>query len=427
MRSNAEGHKTIKTIWIINHFATTPDAPGGTRHYDFATEMAKRGYEVTIFASNFNYMLREVRMGESCIRPSEITGRIQDSPIRHVNARFVWIKVFRYRKNNWRRVANMLSFALNVIAVGFVRRSPDVIIGSSPHLFAALAAYILAKLKGSKFYLEVRDLWPQVLIDMEVAAEKSLSVVLLRWIEALLYQSADKIIVLSGGAGKYIADRGIASEKISLLPNGVYLEQFKVTENRENVRARLGLTGKFVVMYTGAHGPANALDTIIQAAVIMKKSKSAANIAFVLVGDGQCKENLRQMVSENNLNNVKMLPAVPKNSIPDLLNAADALVITLRSVDLFSYGVSPNKLFEYMASGKPILCAVNGEVASLVKTVNAGVVVEPENPAALAQAALSLAENKDKCSIYGASGRKFVEENFSRSRMVENLISMMSA
>jgi len=433
MRSNAEGHKTTKTIWMINHFATPPDAPGGTRHYDFGTELVKRGYEVTIFAANFNYMLREVRRGESCIRPVILEGRIQDSPIRHVrhvrhgNVRFVWIKVFRYRKNNWRRVANMLSFALNVITVGFVRRSPDVIIGSSPHLFAALAAYILAKLKGSKFYLEVRDLWPQVLVDMGVAAEKSLSVVILRRIEALLYRCADRIIVLSEGAGKYIADRGIASEKISLLPNGVYLEQFKVTESRENVRKRLGLNDKFVVMYAGAHGPANALDTIVQAAVIMKKSKGAANIAFVLVGDGPCKEELRQMVAENNLNNVKMLPAVPKSSIPDLLNAADALVITLRSVDLFSYGVSPNKLFEYMASGKPILCAVNGEVASLVKTVNAGVVVEPENPDALAQAALSLVENKDKCSIYGASGRKFVEENFSRSRMVENLISMMSA
>ncbi len=426
MRPNAESHKTIKTIWMINHFATPPDAPGGTRHYDFGAELVKRGYEITIFASNFNYMLREVRRGESCIRPVISEGRIQDSPLRYGSARFVWIKVFRYRKNNWRRAANMLSFALNVMAVGFVRRRPDVIIGSSPHLFAALAAYILAKIKGSKFYLEVRDLWPQVLVDMGVAAEKSLSVVLLRWIEALLYRGADRIIVLSEGAGKYIADRGIASEKISLLPNGVYLEQFKVTESRENVRERLGLTGKFVVMYAGAHGPANALDTIVQAAVIMKKSKSAANIAFVLVGDGPCKDELQQMVAENNLNNVKMLPAVPKSSIPDLLNAADALVITLRSVDLFSYGVSPNKLFEYMASSKPILCAVNGEVADLVKAANAGVVVEPENPAALAQAALSLAENKDKCSIYGVSGRRFVEENFSRSRMVENLISMIS-
>jgi glycosyltransferase involved in cell wall biosynthesis len=396
-----------KTVWMINHFATTPDAPGGTRHHDFGVELAKRGYEVTIFAADFNYMLckRMASRSESDVR-------------------FVWIRTLRYKKNNWRRAANMLSFALNLVFVGAMRRRPDVIIGSSPHLFAALSAYLLAKLKGSRFYLEVRDLWPQVLIDMGAAAESSPSVLLLRKIEALLYRRAERIIVLSEGAGKYIARRGVEPERISLLPNGVYLEQFEVTENRESVRSRMVLADKFVVMYAGAHGPANALDTIIQAAV---KVKNEAEIVFVLVGDGACKDELRQMVTEENLGNVKMLPAVPKSSLPNLLNAADALIITLRSVDLFSYGVSPNKLFEYMAIGKPILCAVGGEVANMVKKANAGVVVEPENPDALAQAVITLAENRDKFPVYGANGRKFVEENFSRSRMAEKLASMLDA
>ena len=118
-----------------------------------------------------------------------------------------------------------------------------------------------------------------------------------------------------------------------------------------------------------------------------------------------------------------MLPAVPKKTVPSLLNAADALVITLRAVKLFSYGISPNKLFEYMASGKPILCAVSGDVADMVKRANAGVVVEPENPEALAQAVVSLMSDRERCSVYGESGREFVEENFSRSRMVEKLVS----
>jgi glycosyltransferase involved in cell wall biosynthesis len=268
---------------------------------------------------------------------------------------------------------------------------------------------------------------------------------LLRGIESLLYRRADRIIALSEGVGKYIAGRGVNPEKISLLPNGVYLEQFEVTEDRTSVRARLDLLGKFVVMYAGAHGLANALDMILGAGYLMEKAKIGerraenrelhalspklyalcSEVAFVLVGDGPCKGELQQIVNEKRLNNVKMLPAVPKNYIPNLLNAADALVITLRSLDLFSYGVSPNKLFEYMASGKPILCAVNGRMAELVTRANAGIAVEPENPEALVCAILSLAGDSKRRSIYGANGRKFVAENFSRSRIVEGLISIL--
>jgi glycosyltransferase involved in cell wall biosynthesis len=365
----------------------------------------------------------------------------------------------------------MLSFALNVFAIGVVRKRPDVIIGSSPHLLAALSAYVLAKFKGSRFYLEVRDLWPQTLIDMrewevtrrggeratrrvsafprlQVSASllpHAITVMILRRIEVLLYRRAYRIIVLSEGAEKYIAGRGVDPDKISLLPNGVYLEQFLATESRTDVRARLGLTDRFVVMYAGAHGSANALDTIIRSAAIVKERTGAIRESgkarkgesegasdwlhrspvFVMVGDGPCKAELRQMAIKEGLDNVKMLPAVPKRSIPDMLNAADALVITLRWVKLFSYGVSPNKLFEYMASGKAILCAVDGEVASLVGRAEAGIVVEPENAEDLAQAVLSLVKDRERCSAYGANGRRFVKENFSRSIMVKGLISML--
>jgi len=230
---------------------------------------------------------------------------------------------------------------------------------------------------------------------------------------------------VSEGVGNYIASCGIDPEKISVIPNGVYLEEFQVTESRTQVRERLGLTDEFVVMYAGAHGPANALETILDAADLMLHHPASRNVAFVLIGDGPCKDQLQQMVQVKGLDNVKMLPAVPKKSIPNLLNAADALVITLRSVDLFSYGVSPNKIFEYMASGKPILCAVNGEMADLVTRANAGVAVKSEDPEAIVGAVISLMENDKGRSIYGANGRKFVEKNFSRSRIVEGLISIL--
>jgi glycosyltransferase involved in cell wall biosynthesis len=441
-------HLSAKRIWIINHFATTPDVPGGTRHYDFGVELAKRGYDVTIFASDFNYMLRKR------IKPKARTQQ------HFAGVRFIWVRSLTYKKNNWRRAANMLSFALNVIVAGIALKRPDVIIGSSPHLFVALSAYILAKLKGSRFYLEVRDLWPQVLIEMRredsrletwdlrhgtrnLGLESDVScltspvskclrglalnllILFLSTIEAFLYRVAYMVIVLSEGVGNYIASRGINTEKIPVLPNGVYLEEFQVTESRMQVRERLGLADEFVVMYTGAHGPANALETILDAADLMLHNPASRNIAFVLVGDGPCRDELQRIAQTKGLDNVKMLPAVPKKFIPSLLNAADALVITLRSVELFSYGVSPNKIFEYMASGKPILCAINGEMADLVTSASAGVAVKPEDPEALVQAILSFMEDRRKCSIYGVNGLEFVEKNFSRSRIVEGLISVL--
>lgn len=368
----------------------------------------------------------------------------------------------------------MLSFAINVIAAGILRKRPDVIIGSSPHLFAALSAYILAKYKGSRFYLEVRDLWPQVLVEMRVVKENhggteartkredsrletwdlrhgtrnlglesdvsrltspvsmclrglalNFLVFLLSRIEAFLYRVAHKVVTVSEGVGNYIASRCISPEKISVLPNGVYLEEFQVTESRTHVRERLGLTDEFVVMYTGAHGPANALQTILDAADLMLHHPASRDVAFVLIGDGPCKDELQRIAQARGLANVKMLPAVPKKSIPSLLNAADALVITLRSVELFSYGVSPNKMFEYMASGKPILCAIDGEMANLVTSASAGVALKPEDPEAIVGAVISLMEDDKGRSIYGANGRKFVEENFSRSRIVEGLVSIL--
>ncbi len=258
-------------------------------------------------------------------------------------------------------------------------------------------------------------------------------VLLLSRIEAFLYRVAHRVIVLSEGVRHYMINLGIDPGKISLLPNGVYLEEFQVTESRTQVRERLGLADDFVVMYTGAHGLANALETILDAADLMLHHTISSiqypvsrNVAFVLVGDGPCKNELQRIAQARGLDNVKMLPAVPKKSIPSLLNAADALVITLRSVDLFSYGVSPNKIFEYMASGKPILCAVSGEMADLVSSASAGIVVKPEDPEAIVGAVISLMEDDKERSIYGANGRKFVEESFSRSRIVEGLVSILS-
>lgn len=437
-----------REIWMINQYAITPDLPGGTRHYDFGCELVKKGYRVRIFASDVNLSLRRhTRLGASELWREEDVNGVQ----------FIWVRAAAYQKNDWRRVWNMLSFAFNVCWVGVrLYDKPAIIIGSSPHPFAALGAWILAKLKHSRFILELRDLWPQALIDMGGMSEGSVPVRLLRFLERFLYRVAEKIIILASGSRDYLVKRGVASQKIVYIPNGVHLKNFqvgdlRVTEDLRDVensrglgrsqyvaagevaassalvselRGRFGFT-RFTIIYTGAHGPANALDTILGAADLLR---ARHDIEFILVGDGPSKSALVVAAKQRGLSNVRFMDPVPKGEIPKLLAAADVAVIALRSVDAFSYGISPNKLFDYMAAAKPVICAVPGDMARLVEDSGAGISIPPENPEALAKAVEGfLSMSAVERAAMGKRGRDLVEREFSREKLAERLEEILTS
>jgi len=424
---------------MINQYAVTPDLPGGTRHYDFGCELAKKGYTVRIFASDVNLSLRrhtKLRTGE-LFREENVNG-----------VRFVWVKAAEYRKNDWRRILNMLTFAANVCRVGFqLRAGPRAIIGSSPHPFAAFSAWLLSRVKHSRFILELRDLWPQALIDMGGMREGSVSARLLRLLEKFLYRVADKIIILALGSRDYLLKRNVPADRIVYIPNGVHLSNFVFDNSSKFIPDKLSGTDtpnpvcsadkrkfasdlrkkfafdRFTVIYTGAHGPANALNTILGAADLLR---DRPDIQFVLVGDGPSKVSLVQEAKRLNLENVRFMDPVPKEDIPELLAAADAAVITLRSVDAFSYAISPNKLFDYMAAARPIICAVPGDIADLVTDNKAGLTVEPENLWALAEAVKKMVDMSEReRESMGQSGRRIVEVRFSRERLADNLAAIL--
>lgn len=403
-------------IWMINHYAITPDLPGGTRHYDFGCELKKAGFTVRIFASDVNHALRRhVKLKDRRLWTVESVNGVD----------FIWVRTADYQRNDWRRAWNMLSFAFNVLRVGFrVKGFPHAIIGSSPHLFAALSAWWLAKRKGASFILELRDLWPQALVDMGLP-ESSIMVRLLRIIEKFLYTVADKIIILAHGSYSYLVNRGVTPGKIVYIPNGVHLGNFRLDNHQKTrlqARARFGFT-RFTVVYTGAHGPANALETILGAADLLRGRN---DVEFVLVGDGQVKDELLRKAAGLKLENVRFLPPVPKNEVPELLAAADAAVITLRAVDAFSYGVSPNKLFDYMAACKPVICAIPGEMTWLVEQNKAGMTVEAENPGAIASAVEQiLAMNEEERAAMGRRGRALIEREFSREILAKRLLECL--
>jgi glycosyltransferase involved in cell wall biosynthesis len=404
--------KNNKIVWIFNHYAITPEMPGGTRHYDFAKELTKKGYKVTIFASSFHVgQHKELKLGKNEKYKIEDYGGVN----------FVWLKTFHYQKNNWKRIVNMLSYMYRAYWLGrkITKKvegfdNPDIIIGSSVHLFAVYAAYLLSKKYKVPFIMEVRDLWPQTLIDMGLSKWHPF-IVLLGLLERFLYKRADKIIVLPPKAHEYIESLGISPHKIRWVPNGVDLSKFNINGeddlNKNN--------NEFVVMYVGALGAANNLDVAIDSANILKNKYS--NIKFVFVGAGLKKSKLAQKAKLLKLDNVEFRNPVEKEEIPRLLRKADVLFFNLPNLPVLKYGISSNKLFDYLASGKPIIFSCNS-INNPVDEADAGITISPDNPQVLAEAVIKLHNTPAyKRQEMGKRGKDYVKKYHDIPILVDSL------
>lgn len=406
------------TLWILNHYAISPDMSGGTRHFDLARELVKKGHEVTIFASGFDHHTRQylkIKPGEK-MRVEEYDG-----------VRFVWVNTLPYTKNDWRRVLNMLSYGWRVLRCSRGLPKPDAVIGSSMHPFAALAGWWLARRYKAKFIFEVRDLWPQTAVDMGAMKKNSLPAKLLYAWEKFMYNKAEKIIVLLPYAKDYVASRGISPEKVFWLPNGVNLERFDhpapLEEGSEVAEVFEQYRDKFKVVYTGAHGVPNGLDVIVEAArLIQEKSE---NIHFILIGEGTEKSRLKEKTQSLELTNITFCEPIPKQAIPSALLAADCLVYSIPAFNIYRYGVSLNKSFDYLASAKPVVMAGNPQ-NNIVEEANAGIAVEPENPEALAEAIVKIYELPEEKRIeLGKNGRRYVEQFYNIKNLATNLESLL--
>jgi len=403
-------------IWIFNHYALPPGLPGGTRHYDLGRELVQRGHRVIIFASSFHhYLHRETRL-----KPGE-HWKVEDVE----GLKFVWLRTPPYQRNDWRRVWNMVVFTLRAWWLG--RRlprlvpeikKPDVVIGSSVHLLTPLAAYRVARHYQVPFVMEVRDLWPQTIIDMgELSAHHPITKAL-QALERFLYHRAGKIITLLAQADKYITACGIPQEKIVWIPNGVDLSRF------EGLAPYVASEDGLKVIYLGAHGKANALDIIIQAAKILQ-DQGYCEIRFILVGDGPEKPRLMALAEELGLRNVEFRKPVPKDEVVKVLHFADVTVFVLRDLPLYKYGISLNKLFDYLAASRPLILA--GKPANNpVTEARCGFTIPPRNSEALAEAIIQLYQmSPEERAEMGKRGREYVEKYHDIRKLAAQLESVL--
>ncbi len=296
----------------------------------------------------------------------------------------------------------------------------DLVWGTSPPIFQGVTAWLLARLKGVPFLFEVRDLWPQFAIAVGVL-RNPLLIRLSRWLERFLYRHAVRVIVNSPGFVSHVTGRG--ARQVDLIPNGADPEMFDPSDAGAAFRTLHELADKFVVLYAGAHGISNDLGAVLESA--SKLAHNRAEVCIVLLGDGKEKANLQKQAADMELTNVLFLPPVPKKEMAAALAGADACLAILKPIEEYKT-TYPNKVFDYMAAGRPVVLAIDGVIRQVVEDAKCGVFAQPGDPVALADAIQTIASDRGKARRMGLAGRQYLEEHFSRDRMAKKLLGILS-
>lgn len=323
----------------------------------------------------------------------------------------------------FKRSLNYLSYAASAAVLGPLLTSrPDVLIATSPQFLTAVAGYELARLKRVPFVFEVRDLWPRSIVEVGAMKAGSPVVRAMEAAELFLYRHADRIVVVTDSFVDEIAARGIDRRKISVIKNGVELGMFTPGPKDNAVRRELGLEGKFVAAYIGTHGMAHGLDTMLDAAALLRDDD---RFRLVLIGEGADKAKLKERAAREGLSNVLFVDQQAHARIPDFVRAADATLVLLKARELFKT-VIPSKIFEFMGAARPIVLGVDGEARRIIEAARSGLYVPPESGAALAAALRRLQDDPALCEEMGRSGRAYVEANFSRTQLARRYLELLA-
>jgi glycosyltransferase involved in cell wall biosynthesis len=396
-------------ILLIHQAFASIDEPGGTRHHELSKHLAALGDKITIVASPVSYLTGQAK------QPSHKTNKnTREDDIKIIRA---WTIPSLHKSFAW-RVFSFFSFMFSSFFMSLTVPKVDVVWGTSPPLFQGVTAWLLARIKRVPFLFEVRDLWPAFAVAVGVL-KNSFLIRLSEWLEGFLYKHADHVMINSPGFSDHVSSRG--AKAITLIPNGADPDMFTPESSGKTFRKKYNLQDFFVVLYAGAHGISNDLSVVLDAANVLKDKNK---IRIVLLGDGKEKPNLVSQAEINHLDNVLFLPPIPKAEMPSALSAVDACLAILKPIDLYKT-TYPNKVFDYMAAGKPVVLAIDGVIRKVVEQANAGVFVPPGDPDALAKGILKLFHEPKKAEEMGRNGYVHVKEHFSRTVIAEKLHTLL--
>lgn len=411
----------MKILFISQYYPPEIGAASNRIGY-FAGFLAASGHEVSVLTSCPSYPGERPYEGYK----NKFNLKIEDA-----------VKVYRTRiflsakKNALGRLAHYLSFVISSVIKRKKIEKPDVIIATSPPLFTAITGVIFKKLWQVPLMTDIRDIWPESVESVGAVKNKALLAQgskLAIWI----YKNSDRISATSPGIKKKILQASHSSNvKISIFPNGAELDLFNSqTQQQKNlsaqIRHRYGIGEKFLVLYTGNLGLAQAPEIFVKAARLLSENP---DVVFLIVGEGVLRRKIEQDAKDRNLTNIIFTGPLPRSDMPAFISSADVCVIPYKKSDTFK-NTLPSKMFDYMAGAKPLIINLDGEAAELIKQAGCGIITREESASSLLDAILYLKKNPDVAAEMGEKGREFVEKNYRReiiAGQLENELKTLSA
>jgi len=397
----------MRVLFLTHYFHPEGNAPG-TRVYELCRRWVEMGHEVTVITGVPNIPTGVAYEGyeNRCFQREWVAG---------IDTIRVWTYLAANRGTT-RRIANYLSLMLSAtIAALFVRR-PDLVIATSPQFFCGWAGVFVSRLRRIPLILEIRDLWPESIVAVG-AMRPGRWLRWLEWLEKRMYAAATRIVTVGSGYRDQLIDRGVAPERIAIVPNGVDRGLFADRGGAAALRDKLDLGDAFVCSYIGTIGMGSGLEIVLRAARRLR-DEGREDIAFVLVGDGAVREALERKAREDGLKRVVFTGRQDKSTVPDFLSMTDVCLVHLLRRDLFRT-VLPSKIFEAAAMKKPIILGVEGSAAEIVREARAGICIEPENESELVDAVKRLAADRELAARMGRAGFESIAAIHDYDRLAE--------
>lgn len=402
-------------ILLINHYAGSDYHGMEFRPFYMAREWKKKGHNVTILGADFSHLRKNNPVIEKDFQEEIIDG-----------ITYVWVKTPKYQGNGVGRIKNISTFMwklrMNYKMIAD-KYKPNAVIASSTYPLDIYPAHRIAKRSNAKLCFEIHDLWPLSPMEIGGFSEKNPAIIVLQRAEDFAFKNSDVIVSILPDADKHIKERGFSTDKFVYVPNGILTGEKKEAPMESTIERleELKKQGYFLVGYTGNHSPANVLDTMIDAA----KKTTDEKVKYVLVGKGNVKNDLIEYAKANNVKNIEFLDPVLKDNMDNVLNLLDIGYIGLKKQNLFNYGVSPNKLFDYMMAALPVIYAVEAS-NDPVSDCNCGISVPAENPDAVVDAVMKIKSLSEEEKIkMGQNGKDYVLANHMYEGLADKFLNAL--
>jgi colanic acid biosynthesis glycosyl transferase WcaI len=407
----------MKILYLSQYFPPEMGAPAG-RASELSRLWAEDGHEVTVLTGFPNH--------PTGIVPPEYRRKFRRLVTRDeqhgVNVVRTWLLPLPNRKA-YERILNYSSFCISSATTGVFLDKPDLVIATSPQLLVGLSGWWLAACNGVPFVFEVRDLWPESLAAVGAGSQNSLLHRSLAKMAGFLYRSCDRLVVVTPAFKEYLIEKWrVPEDKIFVIENGVETSVFSRLSPHIAIRHALGAEDKFVASYIGTIGHAHGLETVLEAAALLRDS--APQVLFVLVGEGAEKARIVSMARSRGLSNLRFVDQQPREKIPAYITASDACLVLLKKSEVFKT-VLPTKMLEFMSCARPVILGVDGHARNVLEQANAGIFIQPEDPAELAEAITRLAADPALCESLGRNGRQHVLQHFSRPRTARTYLDIL--